>query len=455
MLQRCLVLILAVAAVAASPTVNAQGMRLPSGSLAPTGRGPSVAVQEQADFIIAVVNSEPITNHELQLKAARAEAQLNQRGAAVPPMRELLRYVLEQLINEKAQLQLARDTGVRVDDLAVDQAEEAVARQNQIDVPELRRRLAADGMTLSGFREDLRNQLMLTRLREREVEGRVRVSDLEVDQYIREQKTNPDVASSQINIAQVLVAVPDNANEAQIKALEARARRVYERAKAGEDFVALVNEYSDSSDRGNGGQLGLRTVDRYPPLFVEATQGLSVGAITGPLRSGAGFHILKLIEKSVGDGLITKVNQTRARHILLRASTQVAEDAAKTRLADYRRRIQSGQADFAALAKEHSQDGSASAGGDLGWANPGQFVPEFEDVMNALAPGEISQPLASRFGLHLIQVLERREQALTAREQREVVRNILREKKLEDAYESWAQEVRGRAYVEFRDASAR
>lgn len=455
MLHRCLALILAVAATAASLTVHAQGMRLPSAGLAPTGRGPSVPVQQQADFIIAVVNSEPITNHELQLKAARAEAQMTQRGAAVPPARELLRYVLEQLINEKAQLQLARDTGVRVDDLAVDQAEEAVARQNQIDVPELRRRLAADGMALSSFRDDLRNQLMLTRLREREVEGRVRVSDLEVDQYIREQKTNPDAASSQINIAQVLVAVPDNANEAQIKALEARARRVYERAKAGEDFVALVNEYSDSPDRGNGGQLGLRSVDRYPPLFVEATQGLSVGAITGPLRSGAGFHVLKLIEKSVGDGLITKVNQTHARHILLRASTQVAEDAAKVRLADYRRRIQSGQADFAALAREHSQDGSASAGGDLGWANPGQFVPEFEDVMNALAPGEISQPLASRFGLHLIQVLERREQALSQREQREVVRNILREKKLDEAYESWAQEVRGRAYVEFRDASSR
>ena len=196
--------------------------------------------------------------------------------------------------------------------------------------------------------------------------------------------------------------------------------------------------------------MGLRPADRYPELFVQATQALPVGGVAGPVRSGAGFHVLKVIDKT-RSGMPATVMQSHARHILLRTSAQLSETAAADRLADYRRRVQAGQADFAELAKEHSQDSSAKQGGDLGWSNPGSYVPEFEEVMNALKPGEISAPLVSRFGVHLIQLIERREAKLNPREQREVVRQMVRQKKIEDAYAVWAQELRGRAYVEYRD----
>jgi peptidyl-prolyl cis-trans isomerase SurA len=302
----------------------------------------------------------------------------------------------------------------------------------------------------------LRDQLMLTRLREREVEPRVRVTDLEVDQYLQEQlKTGSiDPASQEINLAQILVAVPDTATPVQIAALEAKAQRALQRARAGEDFVALVVEFSDATDsasRANGGQLGLRTADRYPPLFVEATQTLGVGDVSAVVRSGAGFHVLKVIEKKTTGLPVMAVTQSRARHILLRLSPQLSEADARAKLADFKKRIVAGKADFAALARDHSQDGSAAQGGELGWANPGMYVPEFEEVMNRLTPSQISDPVVSRFGVHLIQLMERRKAALNPREQRETVRALLREKKLDDAYVTWAQDLRGRAYVEMRE----
>lgn len=404
-----------------------------------------------ADYIVAVVNSEPVTNNEVRARLVRVEQQLAQQGAPMPPRDELARQVLERLISERAQLQLARDLNLRIEESVVDQAELSVARQNQVDVPELRRRMALDGIVLSQFREDLRNQLLLTRLREREVEPRVRISDLDVDQFIRQQQGSTDLASLELNLAQILVAVPEGANEAQVNALQAKAQGLATRVRAGEDFAALAREFSDAPGKANGGVLGLRTADRYPPLFVDATQTLRTGGIAGPVRSGAGFHILKVIEKLQGGMPGVNVTQSRARHILLRPGPQLSESAARERLADFRRRILAGQADFAALARENSQDGSAAEGGDLGWSNPGQFVPEFEDALERLTPGQIAEPVTSRFGVHLIQLLERREGVLSQREQREIARRLLREKKLDEAFVAWAQEVRARAYVEFRD----
>jgi peptidyl-prolyl cis-trans isomerase SurA len=366
-----------------------------------------------------------------------------------PPRNELVRAVLDRMISDKAQLQLAREVGVRIEDAAVDQAEQNVARQNRIDVPELYKRLAADGMVPAQFRNQLRDQLTLVRLREREVDSRVRVSDLEVAQYLREQQSGNDPSAQEINIAQILVAVPEAATPEQVASLQAKAQSALTRARAGEDFAVLARELSDSADKANGGQLGLRVADRLPPLFVEATQNLAVGALSPVLRSGAGFHVLKVIEKRLAGMTVT---QSRARHILLRATPQLTEAAARDKLNDFKRRIQAGQAEFATLARDNSQDGSAAQGGDLGWVNPGQFVPEFEEVMNALAPGQISDPLISRFGVHLIQLMERRSAALSQKDQQEVTRNLLRDKKLDEAYATWAQDVRGRAYVEMREA---
>jgi peptidyl-prolyl cis-trans isomerase SurA len=435
-------------------TAPAQGLR-PSGKLGEStlATRPASTTQRTADYIVAVVNSEPITNNELRNRLVRIEQQMTQQGGALPSRETLARQVLERLISEKTQLQVGHEAGIKIDDAAVDQAELNVARQNEMGVPEMRRRLTQDGIALSLFREELRNQLLLTRVREREVEPRVRVSELDIDQFIREQQGSPEASSMEVNLAQVLVAVPEGATDAQIATLQARAARVAERARAGEDFATLAREFSDAPDRDkSGGQFGLRSADRYPGLFIEATQALGAGGIAGPVRSGAGFHVLKVVEKRQANLPGMTVTQSRARHILLRPGAQLSESAARERLADFRRRLLAGQADFASLARENSQDGSAREGGDLGWASPGQFVPEFEDAMNRLAPGQVGEPLVSRFGVHLIQLMERRETTLSPREQREIVRNLVREKKLEEAYTTWAQDVRSRAYVEYREA---
>ncbi|MEO6972702.1 MAG: peptidylprolyl isomerase [Rhodoferax sp.] len=433
----------------------AQGLR-PSSQLGVGGavRGapaaaPAASASRQADYIVAVVNSEPITNNEVQQRLKQLGPQLARQGGPVPPHDVLARQVLERLISEKAQLQQARELGLKVDQTSIDQAEQNMARQNQVDVATLRSKLATQGIDLKQLHDELRNQLLLSKLREREVDPEVKVSDLDVDQFLHEQQGSTDGSGVEINLAQVLVVVPEGATDAQVKVLQARAQQVADRARAGDDFAALVNEYSGAS-RGNGGQMGLREAEHYPTLFVDSTRDAPIGSIVGPVRSGAGFHILKVIDRQRAD-MPANITQSHARHILLRTGPQMTEAQARARLADFRSRILAKQADFAALAREYSQDGSARDGGDLGWSNPGQYVPEFEAAMNSLAPGEISEPVTTRFGVHLIQLMERRDVKLTDAQKRAVARNILREKKLAEAYATWAQDVRGRAYVDYRD----
>jgi peptidyl-prolyl cis-trans isomerase SurA len=455
MIFRVLALILASLFTLALLPTHAQGLRPASRApvTLPVAVSEAPGAQRPADFIVSVVNSEPITNHQVNVEVQRILQQYAQQRRPQPDQRELSRQVLERLINDRAQLQLAKETGIKVDEPSVDQAEQTVARQNQMTVNELRRRIELDGLDPKQLRERLRDQLMLTRLREREVDPRVRISDQEVEQYLQEQlATSSDPAQQLVNMAQLLVVVPEDASEAQVAALQDKAQRALVRARAGEDFAVLVREFSDAKDKSNGGQVGLRSADRYPTLFLEATQSLAVGGVSGLVRSGAGFHILKLIERRAAGLPPMSVTQSRSRHILLVPSSQISEAAARDKLLDFSKRIQSGQTDFATLAREYSQDGSAAQGGDLGWANPGQFVPEFEEVMNRLTPGQISDPLISRFGVHLIQLLERRNATLGEREQREMVRSMLREKKFTEVYAAWAQEVRARAYVELREA---
>lgn len=433
----------------------AQGLRAPGAATpAPALTEPAVLVPgvRSADFIVAVVNAEPITNQQVSAQVERIRRQLTAQRQPQPDLRELARQVLNQLINDRAQLQLAKESGIKVDEPSIDQAEQTVASQNQFTVEQLRQQLQREGIEYAAFREQLREQLLLARLREREVESRVRVSDVEVDQYLAEQQLASDPARQLIHIAHILVAVPENADEAQLKERQAKAEQALRRARSGEDFAALAREFSDAPDRSNGGQLGLRPADRYPGLFADAVRTLAPGGVAGLVRSGAGFHVLKLIERRQPGLPPTTVTQSRARHILLVPGTQLSEAQARDKLNDFRRRIVSGETDFAALARQHSQDGSAAQGGDLGWANPGMFVPEFERVMDQLAPGQISQPLISRFGVHLIQLIERRNAALSEREQRELVRGMLRERKTAEAYENWVRDVRARAYVELREA---
>ena len=449
---------LAVAALALSmlltAQVQAQGLR-PSAPLRlssePAARAPAQGGQRQADYIVAVVNSEPITNSEVRLKLIRTEQQILQQGTALPPRSELVVQVLERMISDKAQLQLARASGIRVDENAIQAALQTVASQNQLSVDELRSRLKADGIDYTQFRSEVRDELLVGRLRQRELESRVTVTEQEIDQFLRDQEGGSAEASAlALNLGEILVAVPENATADQVAALQAKAQQVVDRARAGGDFAALAAEFSASPTRTTGGQMGLRAADRYPPLFVEATKNLQTGGLAGPVRSGAGFHILKVIEKRQAGMPGATVTQTHARHILLRLNPKMTEAAAVEKLTELKKRVLAGQ-DFAALARENSDDGSAKEGGDLGWASPGMFVPEFEKVMNSLAPNQVSDPLVSRYGVHIIQVLERRETQLSVRDQREIARNVLREKKQNEAYVLWAQEVRGRAYVEYRE----
>jgi peptidyl-prolyl cis-trans isomerase SurA len=401
------------------------------------------------DFIVAVVDAAPITNHEVNLRAPLLREQIKQQGRPMLAGEALLKAALERLIVEKALLQHAKDTGISIEDSAVDQAEQRLAAQSQLTLEALHKKMQAEGVSASQLRQNLRDQLTLQRLTERNVPSRIRISDVEIDQAILERQnasvdTNPD-----IELGHILIAVSEKANDADVAALQTKAQTVLAQAMRGDDFARLAKEFSDGVERDKGGLMGLRSASRYPTLFVEAVKPLKTGDAT-LVRSGAGFHVLKLVTKRASS--VLTVTQTHPRHILLRPSGQMSQTTARAQLAEYKRQIEAGKADFAKLAREHSQDGSASEGGDLGWVTPGMFVPEFEEVMNKLQLGQLADPMVSRFGVHLIQVLERREAPISEREVRDMARNGLREKKFEETYQLWAQEVRGRAYVEYRDA---
>lgn len=442
-----------VGGVSVACLAQAQGLKATGKLLSPATAVATRAAGEAqpADHIVVVVNSEPITQHDIRSRVQRVQQQATRAGNTLPPQAELTRQVTEALILERAQIQLATEQGIKVETGALDDAEQNIARQNQMDVAQLRRQLEAEGLSVAEFRNTLRQQILVQRLREREVDARVRVTEAEVDRFVAQKRDNPG-ADLQLHIAQVLVAVPENADAQRLSTLMSRAQMVAEKARGGADFAALAREYSDAPERASGGDLGLRASERYPVLFVDATRAVKVGGIAGPVRSGAGFHVLKVVDKRVAGLPDATVTQTRARHILLRPSARLTEAAAVAQLTEVRARLVASQADFAEQARQISQDGSAAQGGDLGWAVPGMFVPEFEEAMNRLGPNGISQPLVSRFGVHLIQVLERKNVELSAKAQRDQLKQLVREQKMDEAYTRWVEDVRAGAYVEYRDA---
>ncbi len=431
-------------------SVQAQGIRLP-GAIGGAGTADtgSVGAQRASDYIVAVVNTDPITNMQVRQEMQRMGQQLALQQQPIPAPALLAEQALERLITERSQIQYARDVGIKIEDFALDEAERAVARQNQVELEELHRRLKADGISRNQFRSSLREQMLLSRVREREVGLRVKVSELDIDQYLMEQRRDASTALSEVNIAHILLALPEAASSAQIAQSQAQADQIMARARAGEDFSALARALSKAPDAEVGGLFGMRPVERYPQLFVDAVRTLEPGAMT-TVRSDAGLHVLRLVEKRAAGAPASSVVQTRAGHILLRPTAAMGEEAAVAKLEDLRKRILAGQSSFEALAGEHSQDGSAAQGGDLGWSTPGRFVPEFESALASLAPGEIGPPLVSRFGVHLIRVTERKSTPLNAREQRDAVRALLREKKLDEAFLGWSLDLRARAYVDLR-----
>jgi peptidyl-prolyl cis-trans isomerase SurA len=410
-------------------------------------QSPNRAAAQDANRIVVLVNSDPITTADLRSRIARID---NSGNANLPPRQELERQVLEQLIVERTQIQWAQEIGIRVDDAVIRESEANIATQNGLSVEQLHARLSEMGSTVNAFRQNLRDEITLQRVRQREVDNRVRVREVDIDAYLREHSAATNPAQTVLNLAHLLIAVPDRATPSATAILQARAIDLAARARAGEDFAALVSEHSDAN-RNTGGEMGLTTADRYPSLFLQALGSAPRGAIVGPFQSGAGFHILKVIDKRNANLPEPTQLQTRARHILMIPSPQRSAEATASQLNDIRSQIVIGQTPFEAAARQFSQDGSAPSGGDLGWANPGQFVPEFESVMDGLNIGDLSAPTPSRFGIHLIQVVERREVDITESQRRAWVRNVLREQKEEQAYEEWSQDLRARAFVEYRN----
>jgi peptidyl-prolyl cis-trans isomerase SurA len=402
-----------------------------------------------ADYIVVVVNQELVTNAEVERRMAQIRAEVGRSNGKLPPPAELRRQVIDMLIDERVQMTNARDTGNKVDDVELDRAVANVAAQNQLTLAQLRDRLKQEGQDFKAFRNNIRDRIMTERVREREVNQRIKITDAEIDALLQKRRAQAG-QSGDLDIAQILIAVPDGASVAEVAERRARAEKALARVQAGEAFDVVAREMSEDGNRAQGGDIGMRPASRLPDVFVTGVKDLRPGDVSKTLlRTGAGFHVLKLIDRR--DGGAYTVQQTRVRHILLRPSPQLTEQAASARLAEFKRQIESGSRNFTQLAVQNSEDGSAQQGGELGWVAPGMLVPEFEDAMNKLPINGISDPVVSRFGVHLIQVLERRDVTLDAKQEREQASNILREQKFDAAYDDWIRDLRARAYVEMRE----
>ncbi len=405
----------------------------------------------EVDRIVAVVNSDVITRTELRQRVEQVTRQLTRQGTPLPPADVLERQVLERQIIERLQLQLASETSLRVDDVALERAIGRIADNNRLSPADFRKTLEKDGISWERFREEVRNEMLLGRVREREVDSRIVVSDAEVANYL----ANPDHAAAgqdEFNLAHILFRAPEGASPEQLARLRAKAEEVAARVARGEAFDKLAASYPDAPAALSGGNLGWRSAARLPGLLAEAVASLKPGETTPILRSAAGFHLIKVLGRKGGsqDAMPAQVQQTHARHILIKTSEIVSDADARRRLVDLRERIVQGGASFAELARQHSADISAAKGGDLGWIYPGDTVPEFEQAMDALKPGEVSQPIQSPFGWHLIVVEERRVQDVSDDRKRAAARNALRERKSDEAYQDWLRQLRDRAYVEYR-----
>ncbi|MEP7068413.1 MAG: peptidylprolyl isomerase [Usitatibacter sp.] len=399
------------------------------------------------DRIVAVVNDEVITQNDLAERVGLVVRQLQRQGGQLPANDVLSRQILERMINDLLQAQLAKETGIKVDDATLDKTIERIAQENNLAMPEFRAALDRDGVRYPRFREDIRNEILLSRLREREVENTIVVTDAEVETELARESREAS-SDSEFRLSHVLVLVPAQASAEQIEQRRKRALLALSELRRGANFAQVAATYSDAPDAMQGGNLGWRPSARLPSLFLETLEKLQPGDVSDIMRSPNGFHILKLLEKR-GKAAAAGVQQTHVRHILLRARDGLSESEARERLQRLRERV-TGGADFAELAKTNSEDASASKGGDLGWVAAGDTVPEFERVMNALKDNEVSQPIQTPFGWHLVQVIERRSDELSVDRKKVAARQAIRARKADEAYQDWLRQSRDRAFVENR-----
>jgi len=438
------------AAQAATPAKPAAAASQPSSGFLP----PASSSANVIDSIAVVVNDDVITKNEIAARVRAIEARMKTASAPVPAAADLQRQVLEAMIVERAQQQLAKEMGVKVSDQELDRAIGRIAEQQKMSLQEMRNQMEKEGMPYATFREEIRNEMMMQRLREHEVDNKIQISDAEIDTYLAaEQAAVADQV--EVNISQIMVRIPENASPEQIAARKARADEVARQLRTGADFAKTAATYSDAPDALKGGEIGWRDPNRLPPLFAEALVKLAPGQVTPVMRSNTGFHLLKLVDKRTAAPAdkekAVAQQQTRVRHILLKVSPTMTAADARRKLGELKERLDNKAAKFEELARLFSNDGSAAKGGDLGWLYPGDSVPEFETAVAILAPGEVSGVVETPFGFHLIEVLERKSDDASKERQRAAARQVIRERKLQEATEDWARQVRDRAYVEFRE----
>ena len=398
------------------------------------------------DRIVAIVDQVVITEKELADRIKTVTTQLEKQGTELPPPAILEKQILERMITDRLQLQLASQTGLRIDDNQLDKTIERIAGQNKMDIPTFKKALLEDGIQYRKFREDIRNEITLARLREREVDNRINITESEIDSFIAMQSASN--STDEFEISHILIRAGEDTAPEDLKKLRVKAEDALAQLQTGKDFAKISASFSDAPNALEGGSLGWKSGSQIPALFLEALKPLKAGELSSILRSPNGFHILKVTNRRGGSSPLV-VGQTHVRHILIKFSEVVSEKDALTRIVSIKERLDNGEK-FEDLARQYSDDGSAKSGGDLSWVNPGDTVPEFEKTMNVLALGEISNIIKTQFGLHVIQVLERRNQDMTKEAARIKARQEIRARKSDEAFQDWVRELRDRAFVELR-----
>lgn len=403
------------------------------------------------DRVEVIVNDDVITRRELDERVASVTRMLQKQKTTLPDRNILERQVLERMIIEKLQTQFAKDSGMRVDDAQLDKTILRIAQQNKFpSVAAFRAKLEQEGTIFKDFREEIRSEMISARLREREVDSKLVISENDVDNYLSNQERQ-EGKGEELQLAHIMIVVPEQASADKIQTYRTRAEQALAKLRGGESFAQVAAGFSDAQDALKGGEIGWRPADRLPPLFAESLQKMKPGEVSPILRSPNGFHIVKLLDRRSKDTPVV-IMQTHARHILIKTSELVSENEAKDRLQEIKQRIDKG-ADFAEQARLHSEDGSASQGGDLGWLSPGETVPEFEGGMDSLKVGQVSGLVQSGFGWHLIQVLERRNTDVSVEQKRQRARSAIRTFKSDESFQDWLRQLRDRAFVEYRNAA--
>ena len=405
----------------------------------------SAESMELINRIVAVVNNDVITQVELDNQIEAISKQIEKRGIPLPPEDVLKKQVLEQMIMDKIQMQYASEVGLKVDDEQLKKALQRIAADNKLTPEQFRQAVEKDGLSFDKFKEQIRSEIIKSRLRQREVDSKIVVTDSEISNYLKNQAQQG--RSEEYNLAHIFIGLPEQANAEQIKTALRRTEKALAELKNGADFGQVAASFSDAPDALQGGAIGWKPAGQLPTSFTEMLQKMHPGEISGIIRSPNGFHIIKLVDKRDAS-THSIVTQTHVRHILIRTGEDVSEDDAKRKLQEILDRIKKG-ADFGEEAKLHSDDPSASNGGDIGWVSPGDTVPEFQKAMDALQPGQISEPVHTPFGWHIIQVLGRRSEDVGKKKRTEEARKALAARKSDEAYQEWLRQLRDQAYVEY------